>query len=323
MGWVDTILKPNGWGGGGPTPRPPKPKPKAKVVTSGAGAGRASTGKTASKTPSQGGYHTAAEQEKYYSTLNKNVSVPQREYQDWLDQNQPAYVDPYNGLSPLDAMLMGMNQNGGGSGSGGGGSGGSGGSSAADLAAQKAAYQQMLAAYDYQNAANDESFDARSKSLTDLQGQGDARLAALVSQLAASRDSARTGVQSSYANTDAQLQVLQAQQAQNVAGREAGANRTLQAFGADPTVSGGGNAALDQLMAARMQNTQLGGAADASFANRSNVYNGLTGDASMQYQNMYTQLQAQLQAQRQQAAIAAAQQRAALGIEAAKNGVQL
>lgn len=298
-----------------PSPRPPSPPAARPWWQSIAQMGRSTAPRTVTNHGSDPLYGSAdtLERQSNIAYANAQAAMPAQ------------YVDPFNGLSPMDAYLMGndiTSSNGGGGGSA-GGSGGSAAADAAELERLKLAYAQMGSALDYQNAATDTSFADRGKSLTDLQSQGDARLQALMAQLASSRDGARTSAAGSFANTGNALAQLAAQYGEQAANRDAGANRSLQAFGAQPVVGGSGNAAQDYLMGAQVQNTQLGGAADAAYVNRSNVYNGLNSDTSMQYNNMYTQLQAQLAAARQQEAIAAAQRKAQLAIEAAKNGVQL
>lgn len=303
-------------------PDPPKPKPKPKTGSPGAG-----TPKTPPRTPTPSGNGAGyPQQPKTTPSAGRGIGeygsadTLERQQQWAYDALPPTYDDPYNGLTPAEIFLLGLNDN---SNKPGGGSGR--GSSAAPAVSQETinAYNQMLQALQAQSGAEMGAYDQRASSLDTLRGEGDARLRAIMAQLDASRTSAQGASNQAFSQADQRIAQMADQYAQGAAGRDAGMNRSLNAFGVESLGGQSGGSLQDMMGAVRATNSALQGVSDQSYVNRANVHAGLNADASHQYNQAFTQLQAQLQAQRQQAAIADAQRRAQLAIQAAQAGVAL
>jgi len=247
----------------------------------------------------------------------------ERQSQQWMDEAPAGYDNPVP-QTPLELLLeaMGLNgdqQNGG---SGRGGSGGSG--SAGGVSPETInAYKQMLDAINSQGAAEMAGFDQRGTSLTALQGDAETRRQAIMAQLEAQRAQSQAAAHQAFANTGSQLSNLAAQYAQGASARDAGMNRSLNAFGVEGLNGGSGGDLANMMGALQGTNAQLQGVSDQGFINSGQTQAALGSDVQQQYQQMFTQLQAQLQAQRQQAQIADAQRKAQLALEAASNGVTL
>lgn len=231
----------------------------------------------------------------------------------------PDPVDPYNGATIFD-LLAGMdNRTPSKGGRGGGGGGGGYGASAAS----KAAFANMLATLSAQAGTNNKLFDDREASLRKYQGDGDARLAGILTDLTNSAAATRGQVAGAYQGGDARL----AQMAQEIAAQEAsrayGLGQTQQMFGASPMDIDRHYGAVDSLNAQRGMLAGQAGSADAMYANRGNVYNGLMGDAKTGNSQMFDQLLAQLAAQRNAQAMADQQAQAQLKLQAAQSGVTI
>lgn len=237
----------------------------------------------------------------------------------------PDYVDPFGGANALDALTYGQGGGGSGGGSGGrrgggGGGGGGGGSAGADaaaldaygaegLAAMRAAYEQQLAALLAQEQAAGAGYDQRTSALGSMRDQGDARLAAIQGELTRGANDTRGYIAGAYDQGDARLAALQAEYMQMNDAQDQGANRTLQAFGANPVGPSGANVG-NLVGAARTQNNQLRTINDASLANRSNVYNALGSDVRTQSGQSFDVLMAKLLADRQASGATLAEKRA-------------
>ena len=246
------------------------------------------------------------------------------EFNSYVDGVLPdEYDDTANGMTPAELanLIWKMNNRNSDRGSG----SGSGAAAEGDVVSPEtiAAYQQMLNAIINQGTSETAALDARGTALTGMRDQGDARLRAIMAELAASRGSAQTAAQSGFANTDGQLQQMSQQYVQGAAQRDAGMNRSLGAFGVEG-LSGGSGGDLEGLFGAmRGTNTMLGNVSDQGYNNRANVHAGLNADTQLRDQQQFAMFQAQLAAQRQAAANADAQRRAQLAIQAAQAGVAL
>ena len=245
------------------------------------------------------------------------------EFNSYVDGVLPdEYDDTANGMTPAELanLIWKMNNR-----DDGGGGGGGGGAAEVDVVSPEtiAAYQQMLNAIINQGTSENAALDAQGTALTGMREQGDARLRAIMAELAASRASAQTAAQSGFANTDGQLQQMSQQYAQGASQRDAGMNRSLGAFGVE-ALNGGSGGELESLFGAmRGTNTMLGNVSDQGYNNRANVHAGLGADTQLRDQQQFAMFQAQLAAQRQAAANADAQRRAQLAIQAAQAGVTL
>lgn len=229
-----------------------------------------------------------------------------------------APVDPFNGANLWDVLnAPGSDGNGGGDGGGGGGG------SAADAAASKVAYQGMLDVLNKKLAADLGTFDTRQGSLNKMNTDALARLAGIEGGLNSASQGAAADIRTATSRADANMAALANQIAQSQAAREAGAGRTLGAFGVAPSALDRTPGAAELLAAARMTGQQIGGAWDTSMAANRQAYGALTGDAKLSYGNQFDALVAQLAAQRQQAQLQNQQDLAQLKLQAAQSGVKL
>lgn len=252
----------------------------------------------------------------------------------------PGVQDQFGGASLWD-LMAGLNggaapSSGSGGGRSGGGGGGGGGMDAAaldemlatgnqsydallaqQLAAYAAANASQIGALDAANATANEGFTQRGTQLSNTAAGAKDRLAGILGGLQSSAAQTRGTVRGSYDQTDNNLEGLMSQYAQMAAGRDAGANQTLSAFGAAP-VGPSGNNVQDLLMAGRGANTMRAGAADAMYAGRGNVYSGLNADAATQSGSTFDMLMAQLQAAQQQSSAGYNTQKAQLAMKAAE-----
>lgn len=252
------------------------------------------------------------------------------------------YQDPFNGVDPLSALLAGIN----GSGAAGGG-GGSGGGSSADAAAKAHALEMNLwrqidalnqqeqqglgaindsygkqgAAIDQLGAANTAGFDQYGNQLGAAQAGSQERLRQLLGELQGSAAATRGTSAGIFQGGDQALQGIGQQYAAMAKERAAGANSTLNAFGAGNIQAS--NGAQDYVTAARTNNAQQATAADQLYGTRSNAYNGLNSDASTQNDAKFNSLMANLAAQRQSSSAQTAQQKAQLAIQQQQAAQQL
>lgn len=228
--------------------------------------------------------------------------------------------DAYNGANLLD-ILAGMNNGNtprGGSGGGGGGYGGGGPS-----AMTTQAFAQMLQTLKDQQAANMKTFDTRDASLRTNMTDAGTRLTGIIGGLNDTAAATRGTVANSYAGSDAKLASLMQQFAADEAARTYGAGQTVSMFGGAPSMLDRNYGAVDTINAQRAMLGGQAGAADAMYANRGNVYNGLTGDVQFQNSQMFDALLAQLAAQKQQQQMTDQQAIAQLQLQAAGAGVKL
>lgn len=216
------------------------------------------------------------------------------------------------------SMMMGGSQS-----FGSGGSSSSGGTSAADLERMRQGYQQMLAALDKQSTTTNGIFDQRNTQLGSLRSAGDARLQEILGTLRSNAASTRQNVAGAYGAADQALQGQASQFQAMDAARQAGAGRTLEAFGADPNMTQRGMSPLDVIAAQRATLGSQAGTSDAMYANRDNVYGGLSSDVSTRNSQSFDALMARLASER--AAWQAQQdaERAKVLVAAGQQGVAL
>lgn len=223
----------------------------------------------------------------------------------------------------MDALAyFGGGTSGGSRGSGGGG--GSAAGSAADAARMSEAYRAMLAALNGQYDQTDAAFGDQENRLGSLRDAGAQRLAGILDEARGTAATTRQQVGDAYRGGDATLAGLQEQFRQMGDTYRAGADRTLGAFGVQPErVQRPGGNPLDLVAAQRATLSAQGANADANYANRGNVYNGLFSDVSTSNSQAYEGLLLQLSQQRAAAAAKRAADLAQVKIDAARSGVTL
>jgi hypothetical protein len=257
------------------------------------------------------------------------------DYAKMADQMRRYGVDPWNSQSAMDMILNGfnaMNTNSGG-GNGRGGGGGSahpanpdplGWNSIAQTQNVNDGYAAMLAALDQKAAADASGFDARNGMLTGARDDAATRVANLINQTQTQANAARGSVAGSYAQGDQRLAGLQNEYQNMIAARQAPAQATMSAFGANPGgVVSSPNDLQDSMMAARMALGQHGQADDALYANRANVYNGLNQDVTTANNQAFTGLLAKLAAEKQASSAGNAAARAQLAMQQQQQVLQL
>jgi hypothetical protein len=185
-------------------------------------------------------------------------------------------------------------------------------------------YAEMLAALDAKNKALMGGFDTRTAGLNTANQTGIDQMARIQGELAARAGEARGQVAGSYQGGQDQLSQILNQYQQMVAGRQAPAAQTLQAFGADPGAAVSDPSAIQNMMVAQQANlARVGQADDALFANRGNVYNGLNQDVSTQRQQGFDMLMARLLAEKQATEQSGAAERAQLAMQQQQAMLQL
>jgi hypothetical protein len=250
-----------------------------------------------------------------------------------IDYGSTVPYDAYNDATPMQAFMNLFGAGGiagaGGGGSGGGGGGGGGGgratpvdpdpmglNSAARIQGLEKGYAEMLAAQDAKNAAMQAGFATRTTGLNTANQTGIDQMARIQAELAQRAAGARGQVASSYQGGQDQLSQILNQYQQMVAGRQAPAGQTLQAFGANPGAAVSDPSAVQNMMIAQQANlARVGQADDALFANRANVYNGLNQDVSTQRQQGFDSLMARLLAEQQTASATSAAERAQIAMQ--------
>lgn len=304
-----------------PPGRRPTPPPRPRGATGFQPSKRTPTSGPASSYMNPA-YQTAANQQNFKDYANAGADVL-----------GAAGSDPWNDMTPDQyfAALMGAD---GVSGSGGGGSGGGstrpgdpdplGWNAIAQQQAMEKGYAEMLAAQDAKNAALAGGFDSRSAALTGANQASIDRFAQLQGQLQAQRGAAQQAAAGSYQAGQGQLQDILSQYSQMVAGRQAPAAQTLQAFGAAPGAAVSDPSGVQNMLTAQMANmARVGQADNALYAGRDNVYAGLNQDVSTQRQQGFDALMARLLAEKQATQAAGASERAQLAMQQQQQMLQL
>lgn len=266
---------------------------KAPVVTSGAGRGRSSGRKNTRPSVGANGMPMYGWGFGHGGAPGAQVAQNQAKWFLAEQLGQGPGEDPFGGATLAELMLGGRNPADSGPSSGRNRSGGSGGGGGVGRA------NALKAILDQINAAS-KGYGDREKSLKTLRDDQSKKIAGIIKELGGVRNTTRSATQASYKGTDEQMQRLAAEAAGLIGQRDAGANQALEAYGIAPSVGGNADPLNRMMLAARMQNTQLGGAADAMYANRDNVWNGMNADTTLAAQRQYEMMMAQLQAQKQQ-----------------------
>ena len=241
-----------------------------------------------------------------------------------------AAADPWNNMTPDQYFAALMGAGGVNAGAGGGRGGGGGGGAAAKpgdpdpagwnaIAQQQAlekGYAEMLAAQDAKNKALMGSYDSRTAALTGANQSSIDRFATLQQQLQAQRGAAQQAAAGSYEAGQRNLQDIMAQYQNMIAGRQAPAAQTLQAFGAAPGAAVSDPSGVQNMLIAQQANmARVGQADNALYAGRDNVYAGLNQDVSTQRQQGFDALMAKLLAEKQATEAAGASERAQLAMQ--------
>ena len=174
----------------------------------------------------------------------------------------------------------------------------------------------MLAAQDAKNKALMGSYDSRTAALTGANQSSIDRFATLQQQLQAQRGAAQQAAAGSYEAGQRNLQDIMAQYQNMIAGRQAPAAQTLQAFGAAPGAAVSDPSGVQNMLIAQQANmARVGQADNALYAGRDNVYAGLNQDVSTQRQQGFDALMAKLLAEKQATEAAGASERAQLAMQ--------
>jgi hypothetical protein len=247
-------------------------------------------------------------------------------------------TDQYNGMTPQEmfdatlAAMSGATQYTGGGGGGGGGGGSRnpanpdplGWNAIAMSEATKQGYADMLAALDAKNAALSGGYDSRTAALQNANQSSIDRFGAIQQQLQQERNAASQAAAGTFQSGQADLRNIMNQYQQMVAGRQAPAGATLQAFGADPGAAVSDPSGVQNMLVAQQANLARVGQADAAlYAGRDNVYAGLNQDVSTQRQQGFDSLMAKLLAEKQATEAAAAAERAQLTMQQQQAMLQL
>lgn len=271
----------------------------------------------------------------------------ERREQQWGAQNAGSQMmgspsqDTYNEQSwteLLDGMFGMFGPGSGGSGSRGGGGGGGAvrpsdpdpmsWNAIAQVQNMERGYGAMLEALRAQQNAQLGALDTRRIGMETANAASQQRLNQILNDLNANAAATRTNVQGSFAQGDQALANLMNQYTGMVAQRQPGVANTIQAFGGNPAEAFGDQSSIQDMITAQRANlARVGQADDAFYANRGNVYGGLSSDVSTRNQQVFDQLMAQLLAERQQtesqnaaaqAQLAMQQQQAILQAQAAE-----